>query len=182
MRSKGAPNRHQAGLWLAAAPERGRHDGDTRASYSWVTGMIRFRPIRLARLAFLLSIVATLLVPASRTAAGQVREYEAFYAFGDSLADTGNVLIATTQRGFTPTIPPSASPNRAYYNGRFSNRPIVFEYLWELLSRRGDESSIGLPPSLALPSVPLQGGVSSRSAEPAPAMSMSRLASFPCRA
>jgi phospholipase/lecithinase/hemolysin len=122
--------------------------------------MTRLRRIRLPRLALLLSVFATLLVSASHTAAGQVREYEAFYAFGDSLADTGDVLIATTQRGFTPTIPPSVSPNRAYYNGRFSNGPVVFEYLWDLLSGRGDESSIGLTPSLALPGVPQQGGVS----------------------
>jgi phospholipase/lecithinase/hemolysin len=121
--------------------------------------MTRFRPVRLTRLAFLLCVVG-LVVSASQTAARQVRQYEAFYAFGDSLADTGNVLIATTQRGFTPSIPPSASPHRSYYDGRFSNGPVVFEYLWDLLSRRDGESSIGLTPSLALSNVPAQGGVS----------------------
>jgi hypothetical protein len=76
--------------------------------------MTRVRPIRVARLTLLLSVVTTLVVSAPRPAAGQTHEYVAFYVFGDSLADTGNVFIATQQLGFTPAIPPSVSPNLTY--------------------------------------------------------------------
>jgi phospholipase/lecithinase/hemolysin len=61
--------------------------------------------------------------------------YDAFYVFGDSLSDTGNDLILSRLVGVKPAIPPSVSPHRTYYLGRFSNGPVAVEYLWQLLKR-----------------------------------------------
>jgi phospholipase/lecithinase/hemolysin len=60
-------------------------------------------------------------------------QYDAFYVFGDSLSDTGNDFLLT-QAG-PIAIPPSESPRRTYFRGRFSNGPVAFEYLWGLLQR-----------------------------------------------
>ncbi len=76
----------------------------------------------------------------------KVPNYQALYVFGDSLSDTGNDLIVTRARSFYPPVPPSESPHRTYFQGRFSNGAVAFEYLWRLVARPGD---VALYPSLA---------------------------------
>jgi len=70
--------------------------------------------------------------------------FTAFYAFGDSLVDNGNDFILTQRAGLQPAIPPSRSPHAAYFDGRFSNGPVAFEYLWQLLSDNAPGSPGGL--------------------------------------
>jgi len=82
------------------------------------------------------------------------------YVFGDSLVDTGNDLILTTALGEMPALPPSRRPNRTYFQGRFSNGPIAFEYLWALLNGQRVPSANGVVPSLEAPKVPRRGAVS----------------------
>jgi phospholipase/lecithinase/hemolysin len=76
--------------------------------------------------------------------------YDSFYVFGDSLVDTGNLQIATGHV-FAVAVPPSTSPHRAYYEGRFSNGPVAVEYLWELLIQHQSNPKHGVRPSLAAP-------------------------------
>ena len=76
----------------------------------------------------------------------QVPRFDAMYVFGDSLSDNGNDLILTKLIGVNPAIPPSESPNRTYFQGRFSNGPVAFEYLWRLLKQN---ASANVKPSLA---------------------------------
>ncbi|HEY5138811.1 MAG TPA: SGNH/GDSL hydrolase family protein, partial [Methylococcales bacterium] len=66
----------------------------------------------------------------------QADQFNALYVFGDSLSDTGNDLILT--HNFVP-------PSVAYYQGRFSNGPVAFEYLWKTVTRR---NQVTLKPSL----------------------------------
>jgi phospholipase/lecithinase/hemolysin len=77
--------------------------------------------------------------------------FTAFYAFGDSLVDNGNDFILTQRVGLQPAIPPSTSPHRAYFDGRFSNGPVAFEYLWQLLSGATPGTADGLMPLLQDP-------------------------------
>ena len=58
-------------------------------------------------------------------------KYDNLYVFGDSLSDTGNDIILTKAQRISPAIPPSESPHRTYYKGRFSNGPVAVEYLWQ---------------------------------------------------
>ena len=81
-------------------------------------------------------------------------QYEAFYVFGDSLSDTGNDLIMTKLQKLEPAIPPSESPHKTYYQGRFSNGPVAAEYLWRQL-----RSDAALVPFLSNPSMALTGGI-----------------------
>jgi outer membrane lipase/esterase len=67
--------------------------------------------------------------------------YQALFVFGDSLADNGNDFILTTAAGLDPAIPPSVSPHRTYYQGRFSNGPNQFEYLWSRI-QQGPQSAL----------------------------------------
>jgi phospholipase/lecithinase/hemolysin len=67
------------------------------------------------------------------------------FVFGDSLSDTGNDLLATLA---TPTPIP---PPQMYAQGRFSNGPVTFEYLWSMLSGRQPF----IAPSLSLSGQPL---------------------------
>ncbi len=81
--------------------------------------------------------------------------YDLFVTFGDSLADTGNLFAMTQGLGFQPAVPPSRTPHRTYFEGRFSNGPVAFEYLWNAI--RGGNNP--LTPVLRLGSVPRKGGV-----------------------
>jgi phospholipase/lecithinase/hemolysin len=81
--------------------------------------------------------------------------YDAFYVFGDSLSDTGNVLAITKLQKIDPAVPPSESPHQTYYKGRFSNGPVAVEYLWRQLN-----SNASLPPFLSNPNIASTGGVS----------------------
>jgi phospholipase/lecithinase/hemolysin len=85
------------------------------------------------------------------TAAAQIPQFDCFYVFGDSLADNGNVLIQTAALGIDPPVPPSANPHRTYFNGRFSNGYIGFEYLWQRLSGHEPDTALALKPFLAAP-------------------------------
>jgi phospholipase/lecithinase/hemolysin len=101
------------------------------------------------------AVLLVLLLPQSPDAAGK-REgprFDRYYVFGDSLADTGNVFLTTSRLGIDPAVPPSASPHRAYFNGRFSNGAVAFEYLWQLLGGRQQGRFGGLLPYLGLPSL-----------------------------
>ena len=98
--------------------------------------------VRLARVLCL--AFATLMV--SSAMAGQAN-YESVYIFGDSLSDTGNDFVATSAQGMVPAIPPSVSPYKTYYKGRFSNGPVAVEYLWRLMTRK---NSAELTPYVAV--------------------------------
>lgn len=81
---------------------------------------------------------------ASNTASAQAAwGYRGVQVFGDSLSDTGNDLILTTTMFVVPAIPPSRSPHRSYYDGRFSNGPVAIEMLWRQLS--GDARARVMP-------------------------------------
>ena len=113
----------------------------------------------LARVPRLVTIVA-LSVMASRSASAQViPPFNSLFVFGDSLADNGNDLLLSTALGTDPPVPPSASPHKTYYRGRFSNGPVAVEYLWQLLSGAAPGSAGGLRPFLAAPLLGAVGAV-----------------------
>ena len=91
-------------------------------------------------------VLAALCLPAI----AQAQAPSQLIVFGDSLSDTGNDLLVTSQ---TPLPLP---PPQMYAAGRFSNGPVTFEYLWSLLN--GGAPFIA--PSLALPGLPPQRAVS----------------------
>jgi phospholipase/lecithinase/hemolysin len=106
---------------------------------------------RIVRLALSLAVLS---LPASAVA--QIPNYKALYVFGDSLSDTGNDFIGSKRLGANPAIPPSESPHRTYFQGRFSNGPILFEYFWAQLN--GNDGPV--MPSLALGHLQPKGAVS----------------------
>jgi phospholipase/lecithinase/hemolysin len=87
----------------------------------------------------------------------QPPQIDAFFGFGDSLSDTGNFWLLTKAVGQDPAIPPSVSPHRTYFQGRFSNGPVAYEYLWNRIA-----SSAGgdVTPFLATLKIPQKGAVS----------------------
>ena len=97
----------------------------------------------------LVALLVLCLLPS--IAAAQIPQFENFYVFGDSLADNGNVLIQSAAAGLEPPVPPSATPHRTYFDGRFSNGSIGFEYLWQRLTGHAPGSALGLKPFLAAP-------------------------------
>jgi phospholipase/lecithinase/hemolysin len=103
------------------------------------------------------ALFVLLLLPSAASA--QIPQFDAFYVFGDSLADSGNILIQTDAMGMEPPVPPSARPHQMYFDGRFSNGYIAFEYLWQRLSNTRLGSSRGLTPFLAAPSIPQSGAI-----------------------
>ena len=105
-----------------------------------------------------LALIVVLLVFRSAPSA-RVPEFDGFFAFGDSLADIGNVFAATTFSGFDPAAPPSVSPHQTYFLGRFSNGPIAFEYLWQQISGHAPGAPGALVPSLLSPVVSPTGAV-----------------------
>ena len=90
---------------------------------------------------------------------GDDRLPDAFYTFGDSLADNGNDLQLTRFLLQDPETPPSSSPHRTYYNGRFSNGPIAFEYLWAGITGQEIGAGHGVTPFLSLSSMDTKGAV-----------------------
>ena len=76
--------------------------------------------------------------------ADELEDIKRLYVFGDSLSDSGNDYIYT-KRLFQPQIdigvlppdfpavPPSVSPHKTYFKGRFSNGPVAVEYLCKFL-------------------------------------------------
>lgn len=89
----------------------------------------------------------------------QPARYDSFYVFGDSLADTGNVWLTTRALRQQPALPPSESPNLTYFQGRFTNGPVAFEYLWHALSGRAPGTSGALVPYIAAPALGPKGAV-----------------------
>jgi phospholipase/lecithinase/hemolysin len=85
------------------------------------------------------------------TAAAQIPQFNCFYVFGDSLADNGNIWIQTAAMRMEPPVPPSETPHRTYFNKRFSNGYIGFEYLWQRLTGHQPDSALALKPFLAAP-------------------------------
>ena len=102
---------------------------------------------------FVLALVTAQPVFAQADTDARLPRYQAFYAFGDSLADNGNDFIFTTLVGQQPAVPPSTTPHRAYFDGRFSNGPVAFEYLWQMVSGSAPGSRKSLQPFLRLPSL-----------------------------
>ena len=90
-------------------------------------------------------------------AAAQVPQFDSLYVFGDSLADNGNILIQTKAMRLDPPVPPSVTPHRTYFDGRFSNGYIAFEYLWQRLSGHRLDSPQAMKPFLAAPVLPRTG-------------------------
>ncbi len=107
--------------------------------------------MRIAKMSVLL---AALLVAALPLSGAQIPAFDAFYVFGDSLADNGNDFIASQQ-----AVPPSLTPHKTYFKGRFSNGPVAFEYLWLLLTGNPPGSTHGLKPVLESPAVVPTGAV-----------------------
>ena len=105
-------------------------------------------PARLLR-TFSALLLTLFLLPLATSA--ETPRYDSLYVFGDSLADIGNVFIASTALGSDPAPPPSISPHRAYFEGHFSNGPVAFEYLWQRLSGQAPGSPKGLKAFLAAP-------------------------------
>jgi phospholipase/lecithinase/hemolysin len=93
------------------------------------------------------------------TAHAQVPNFDALYVFGDSLADNGNDLVISKLLGSDPAVPPSVSPHRTYFQGRFSNGYVGVEYLWQGLSGQAPGSTKGLKPFLSQPLFPLGAAV-----------------------
>ena len=58
-----------------------------------------------------------------------------------------------------PPVPPSVTPHRTYFDGRFSNGYIAFEFLWERLSGHRPGSSRGLKPFLESPLLQKTGAI-----------------------
>ena len=105
---------------------------------------------------FRLSVLIALIVGSvSGTARAQVPAFDALYVFGDSLADNGNDFATTQAAQFDPAIPPSVSPHRTYFEGRFSNGYVAPEYLWQALSGNAPGSAQGLKPFLTQQLFPL---------------------------
>ncbi len=107
----------------------------------------------LAAAMFLVSLLA-----APVSAQGEGPHFSRFFVFGDSLADTGNVwltskVLARVNPAFSPAPPPSESPHRTYFNGRFSNGPVFVEYLWQELSGAAPGTRRALRPYIESPIV-----------------------------
>ena len=105
----------------------------------------------------LVALVVFCLLPS--IAAAQVPQFDSFYAFGDSLADTGNILQQSKSMRMDPPVPPSVTPHRTYFDGRFSNGYIAFEFLWERLSGHRPGSFRGLKPFLEAPLLQKTGAI-----------------------
>src|SRR5262249_8587531 len=110
---------------------------------------------------FVRTVLALLLTLATLplTISADGPRFDSFYAFGDSLADIGNVLLASKALRVDPAPPPSTSPHRTYFDGRFSNGPVGFEYLWQLISGQAPGSPKALKPFLAAPILGATGAV-----------------------
>ena len=103
----------------------------------------------------LASVLALTIEPVISKA--QAPQINAFFVFGDSLSDTGNLWLLTKAVGQDPAVPPSETPHMTYFQRRFSNGPVAFEYLWDLItSKPGDD----VKPFLATLKVPQRGAVS----------------------
>jgi phospholipase/lecithinase/hemolysin len=108
----------------------------------------------ITRIGFLL--VAILAQSIALAAPPPPPQYDNLYVFGDSLSDTGNDLVLTKAQRISPAIPPSESPHRTYYKGRFSNGPVAVEYFWQALR---NDSKAFLTPFLSKKGIALKGAI-----------------------
>jgi phospholipase/lecithinase/hemolysin len=106
-----------------------------------------------------LGVACCIALSIPNASAIQLRAYDSFYVFGDSLADIGNIRIMLERLQRDGGASPWQSPHRAYYDGRFSNGPVAFEYLWQLVSGHAPGSSGGLKAFLASPILRSAGAV-----------------------
>jgi phospholipase/lecithinase/hemolysin len=98
------------------------------------------------------SLLALLIVCALPSfASAQTPQFDSLYVFGDSLADNGNLFIQSRALGVDPPVPPSVSPHQAYFEGRFSNGYVEFEYLWKSLTGKSPDGPGRMKPFLASP-------------------------------
>jgi len=103
----------------------------------------------------LVALLVLCLLPS--IAAAQVPQFDSLYVFGDSIADNGNIFIQTKTMRMNPPVPPSVTPHRTYFDGRFSNGYTAFEFLWQRLSGQRPGSPRGLKPFLETPLLPKTG-------------------------
>ena len=99
--------------------------------------------------------VALCLLPV--LAAAQTPNFTSMYVFGDSLVDNGNVLRQSQLFGDDPPAPPSSSPYRSYFEGRFSNGYVAVEFLWKALTGHAPGSPGGLKAFLTAPLIQSEG-------------------------
>lgn len=78
--------------------------------------------------------------------------FESFFVFGDSLADIGNTFIGSAAVG-------QPLPTGTYFNRRFTNGPVAFEYLWQLLSGNAPGTPGALRAFLQAPQLGATGSV-----------------------
>lgn len=107
------------------------------------------------RLLFAAAFICSIFRGTAHAQIPQIPSFDALYVFGDSLADNGNDLRATQAARMNPAVPPSASPHKTYFEGRFSNGYVAPEFLWQLLSGNAPGSPGGLKPFLSQPLLPL---------------------------
>lgn len=85
------------------------------------------------------AIVLSLVCLSSTAAATGEHQFETVYVFGDSLSDTGNVLVGSGNE----------VPFPLFYNaGRWSNGPVWSDYLTKALVGSPDGTDFALPASL----------------------------------
>jgi phospholipase/lecithinase/hemolysin len=121
------------------------HPGLTRKTMNTTGKLLRWVLLALA-----------LCVAAAGHAAPLSSDVKALYVFGDSLSDTGNDLLLTRSQAIDPAVPPSASPHRTYFEGRFSNGAVAVEHLWRLMER---DPRAAVAPFLADKSLDKRGAV-----------------------
>jgi phospholipase/lecithinase/hemolysin len=109
----------------------------------------------IVRLLVFITLSASLLAGTAHAQVPQIPRFDALYVFGDSLVDNGNDLAVSKLIGSDPLVPPSTSPHRTYFQGRFSNGYVGVEYLWQSLSGHAPGTAQGLKPFLSQPLFPL---------------------------
>ena len=107
----------------------------------------------------ILGPMAFAVIVLTSAVAADVNSYDTFYAFGDSLADNGNDYILSSVTGDEPAVPPSVTPHRTYFRGRFSNGYVAFEYLWQHISGAAPGTRKSLKPFLESPLLGSTGAV-----------------------
>jgi phospholipase/lecithinase/hemolysin len=101
-------------------------------------------PRSIVRLVAFLALSVGLLGGTAHAQISHIPNFDGLYVFGDSLVDNGNDLVVSKLLGSDPAVPPSVSPHRAYFKGRFSNGFVGVEYLWQGLSGQAPGSFRGL--------------------------------------
>ncbi len=93
----------------------------------------------------ILLLALGLVIPGQATASTHDDLPDTIIVFGDSLSDTGNSLIASSQTSPVPVPFPSH-----YNEGRFSNGPVWVDYLAGRLSPPAPADGFALAPSIGI--------------------------------